>query len=423
MKGELFGALESLEREKGISKEVLISAIKSALASAAYKIINDPDVAKTDINVEISKDGDIKIYLGEEEFRSEQFGRIAAQTAKQVMIQKIREAERDVVFEKYMDKQGTIVSGAVHRFEKGNIVIELDDAEAILPRSEQILKEKFRQGQTLRACIKKIERKTGGLDIILSRASSEFVKKLFELEVPEISQGIVEIRGIARDPGERTKIAVSSNDSKIDAMGACVGVKGARVKEIVQELSGERIDVIRWSPDINEYVQAALSPIEIYSLEVDRENKNVKVTVPKNQLALLIGKKGRNIRLASELLGWEVEADAMEGDYVEVPIDAVDGLDKDTARALKKAGLKNAHSAIEAGIEGLTGIKDINEEKAKSIILSCENALKAASIAIADASLGGAPLIPETQEKNETTDEGKAEEPEISKDETAGEEK
>ena len=259
MNGELLTALERLEREKGISKEVLFSAIESALVSAARKVIDDPNVEKEDITVKMNKEtGEIKVYSDGEEVKSGKFGRIAAQTAKQVIIQKIREAERDVIHDKYQDKIGAIVSGAVHRFDKGNVIVEMDETEAVLPKSEQIPRERFRQGEGIRAYLQRVEKGAAGLEIILSRTDPGFVKKLFELEVPEISQGIVEIKAIAREAGERTKIAVCSKEEKIDPVGACVGMRGSRVRDIVRELHGERIDIVRWNADIREYLKAAV---------------------------------------------------------------------------------------------------------------------------------------------------------------------
>jgi len=240
MNGELLTALERIEREKGISKDILFEAIESALASAARKVIDDPEISKEDIEVRINKEtGEINIFLDDEELENERFGRIAAQTAKQVIIQKIREAERDVISGKYLKKIGSIISGSVHRFEKGNIIVELDDAEAVVPKSEQLPREKFRQGELIRAYLLKVDRAGGAPEIVLSRTDAGFVKKLFELEVPEISQGIVEIKSIAREAGERTKMAVCSKDEKIDPVGACVGMRGSRVRDIVKELHGE----------------------------------------------------------------------------------------------------------------------------------------------------------------------------------------
>ncbi len=378
MSMELLTALERLEREKGISKEVLFAAIESALTSAAVKIIGERDVAKEDITVKVNKEtGDIKVYKGDEEVKSEQFGRIAAQTAKQVIIQKIREAERDVISEKYLQMEGSIISGSVHRFEKGNIIIELSDTEAILPKSEQMPRERFRQGEIIRAYLLKVEKKTGGVHIIMSRSNPGFIKKLFELEVPEISQGIVGIKAVAREAGERTKIAVYSKEEKIDAVGACVGMRGSRVKEIVKELSGERIDIVRWSDDIREYVKAAVGLVEIYNIEIDRENKEVKLTVSKDQLALLIGKKGRNIRLASRLLGWELKAEAVvvvEG--TDIPISKIPDIDEETIKRLEAADCSNVSQLLELDVEGLAEIEGITEEVAEKLITVCGEAME-----------------------------------------------
>ncbi|MFH1552044.1 MAG: transcription termination factor NusA [Candidatus Omnitrophota bacterium] len=374
MNGELLNALERIEREKGISKQILFEAIESALVSAARKVIDDPHVSKEDIIVNMNKDtGEITIFSEGEEIRSELFGRIAAQTAKQVIIQKIREAERDVISDKYAKKVGTIISGAVHRFEKGNLIVELDDTEAVLPRSEQIPRERFRQGESIRAYLLKVEESGGGPEIILSRTDAGFVKKLFELEVPEISQGIVEIKSVAREAGERTKIAVCSKDEKVDPVGACVGMRGSRVRDIVKELHGERIDIVRWDDDIREYVQAAVSPAEISKMVIDRENETIKLTVPRDQLSLLIGKKGRNIRLASKLLEWQLIAEAA-AEVINIPLSGLEGIGKKSLEAMEEAGYDNVGKALEAGAQGLMELKGIGGKTAQKIIEICEEA-------------------------------------------------
>ncbi|HNX91788.1 MAG TPA: transcription termination factor NusA, partial [Candidatus Omnitrophota bacterium] len=360
MNGELLTALERLEREKGIKKEVLFAAIESALTSAAYKIIDGNATAKDEITVKMNEEtGEIKVYKGKQEVKSDQFGRIAAQTAKQVMIQKIREAERDVVYNKYLQMEGTIISGSVHRFEKGNIVVELDDTEGVLLKSGQIPRERFRQGQPIRAFLQKVERKTGGLEIILSRANCGFVQRLFEMEVPEITQGIVEIKAIAREAGERTKIAVESTEDKIDAVGACVGMRGSRVKEIVKELSGERIDIVRWSDDIEEYIKSAVSPAEIYSMEIDSENKTIKLIFPKDQLSALIGKRGRNIRLISKLVGWEIQAEAKEEKII-LSLSEVPGINEEVLHILEKAGYNNTSEVVETDVENISVVEGMD---------------------------------------------------------------
>lgn len=306
MDNELLTILEQLERDKGITKETLIEAVESAVASAARKIWTLDK--EEDIKVVLDrKTGKITAWAGEEEIHSSEFGRIAAQTAKQVVIQKIREAEKDVVFNEYNMRVGQIISGAVYRFERGNIVVDLGKSEALIPRSEQSNKEEFRQGERIRAYLLEVRRDIRGPQIILSRTNVNFVKRLFELEVPEIYEGIIEVKGIARDPGERTKISVYSKDDKIDCVGACVGMRGSRVKNIVTELHGEKIDIVRYSEDIKEYIQAALSPAEISQMQLIAEEKRVNIIVDEDQLSLAIGKYGQNVRLASKLVGWELD--------------------------------------------------------------------------------------------------------------------
>ena len=306
MENELLTILEQLERDKGISKETLIEAVESAVVSAARKIwtVNKEE----DIKVVLDrKTGKITAWAGQEEIHSSEFGRIAAQTAKQVVIQKIREAEKDVIFNEYNARIGQIISGAVYRFERGNIIVDLGKAEALIPRSEQSNKEEFRQGERIRAYLLEVRRDIRGPQIVLSRTNVNFVKRLFDLEVPEIYEGIIEIKAIARDPGERTKIAVFSKDEKIDCVGACVGMRGSRVKTIVTELHGEKIDIVRYSDDIKEYIQAALSPAEISQMQLISEEKRVNIIVDEDQLSLAIGKYGQNVRLASKLVGWELD--------------------------------------------------------------------------------------------------------------------
>ncbi|MDP8299060.1 MAG: transcription termination factor NusA [Candidatus Tantalella remota] len=379
MNGELLTALERIEREKGISKEILFEAIESALASAAKKVIDDPDVAKEDITVTVDPEtGSITVFSDGEEIENERFGRIAAQTAKQVIIQKIREAERDVIFEKYVKKEGSIVSGAVHRFEKGNIIVELDDTEAVLAKNEQIPRERFRQGEQIRAYLVNVDRGMGGPEIKLSRTDEGFVKKLFELEVPEISQGIVEIKSIAREAGERTKIAVCSKDEKVDPVGACVGMRGSRVRDIVKELHGERIDIVRWDGDLRDYLIAAVNPAEVSKMVLDRQNNTITLTVPQDQLSLLIGKKGRNIRLASKLLGWELIAEAVR-ETLDVPITNIKGIGKKTMENLENSEYDNVESLLQLGVDGLLALEGIGQKTAEKIIVACEAAYTAAA--------------------------------------------
>jgi len=349
---ELLSVLEHMEREKGIDKEFLFKAIESALTSAAKKIIGKKEI---DVVVTIDRQtGEIKILSEEQEIRSAEFGRIAAQTAKQVIIQKIREAERDIVFDDYQKRIGTITSGLVHRFEKGDIVVDLGKTEAVLPKSQQCPKERYKQGDRIRAYIMDVSKSSHGPQIVLSRSDAAFVKKLFEIEVPEITEGIVEVKSIAREAGERTKLAVWSKDDKVDAVGACVGMRGSRVKDIVRELQGERVDIVRWSDDIREYVKASLSPTEISEIKIDKTNKKIEVIVPDDQLSIGIGKHGQNIRLASKLIGWEMDIRGKE--------------EKAKAQAEEKAKVAAvAETQVEEQVAAVKGEEEKGEKPEKKL--------------------------------------------------------
>jgi len=305
MSSEILTILDSIEREKGIPKDVLFEAIESALVSAAKRILGKE---REDIEVTIDREtGEIKIAAAGKKVKSVEFGRIAAQTAKQVIIQKIREAEREIIFDDYHKRIGTIVSGSVHRFERGNIIVELGKTEGFLPRFQQCPNERYKQGDRIRAYLLEVAKTNRGPQVVLSRSDEAFVRKLFELEVPEIAEGIVEIKAISREAGERTKVAVYSKDEKIDPVGACVGMRGNRVKDIVKELHGEKIDIVRWKEDIEEYLKAAIAPAQVSSLKVDKEKKSIEVNVKEDQLSIAIGKHGQNVRLASKLIGWELD--------------------------------------------------------------------------------------------------------------------
>jgi len=392
--GELLAILEQLERDKGIDKEVLIAAVETAVASAAKKIWTvDKD---EEVHVVLDrKTGKLTAYAGEQEIRSSEFGRIAAQTAKQVVIQKIREAEKDVVYAEYHNRIGQIISGSVYRFDKGNIIVDLGKTEGLIPRSEQSSKEEFRQSDRIRTYVLDVNRESKGPQIILSRAHPFFVKRLFELEVPEIFEGIVEIKAISRDVGERTKIAVFSKDEKVDCVGACVGMRGARVKNIVSELQGEKIDIVRYSDDIKEYIQAAISPAEISQIQIHPDDKKANIIVADDQLSLAIGRRGQNVRLASELVGWElniftadqwsefqqqlestVEETAEEGTAAPAvqETELSDDLNRLTVvnikllAALQAMGIDSLEKIAQADIADLTHVKGLGKIKAEKLI-------------------------------------------------------
>ena len=385
---ELLGILEQLERDKGIKKEILIEAVEAAVSSAAKKLwtVDKDEEIRTVLDI---KTGKLTSYAGDEEIRSSEFGRIAAQTAKQVVIQKIREAEKDVVYAEYSERIGDIVSGAVYRFERGSIIVDLGKTEAYIPKKEQSGKEEFRQSDRIRAYVLDVRRENRGPQILLSRAHPNFVKRLFQLEVPEIFEGIVEIKAISRDVGERTKIAVYSKDEKVDCVGACVGMRGSRVKNIVSELQGEKIDIVRFSSDIKEYIQAALSPAEISQIQLDYEEKKANIIVADDQLSLAIGRHGQNVRLASQLVEWELnlfsfeqwkeiqeQQDDEEDGEEEVSIADLTGVGAKLIGQLTEAGFDMLEKIAEATVEDLTQIKGLGKVKAEKMIKEASVLLK-----------------------------------------------
>jgi N utilization substance protein A len=398
MSQELIAIIEQIEREKGIKKEVLIAAVESALLSAAKKVIDlKPD---EELKVQLDPEsGKIKAFRNEKEITGIDFGRIAASTARQVIIQKLREAEKDVVFGEFQGKVGEIVSGMVYRFEKGNIVVDLlGKAEGILLKREQSPKEEFKQGHRIRAYVVDVKKEVKGPQILLSRAHPNFVKKLFELEVPEIYEGIVEIKSISRQAGERTKIAVSSKNEKVDSVGACVGMRGNRVRNIVTELQGEKIDIVRYNEDIREYIKAALSPAEVSEIKLDKEKMRAEVIVADDQLSLAIGKHGQNVRLASRLIGWDLDIrtkamaleaqkqaqekeEAKEKPEAEVSekeekkkkregisLSQLTGVGAKTLASLNEAGINSIDDIVNAGLDGLKKVKGIGAKKAESLL-------------------------------------------------------
>jgi N utilization substance protein A len=426
MSQELIAIIEQMEREKGIKKEVLIQAVESALLSAVRKVIDvKPNEA---LRVELDRQtGEFHTFRNETEIKTIDFGRIAASTARQVIIQKIREAEKEVIFCEFQDKVGEIVSGTVYRFEKDSIIVDLlGKAEGVISRREQSSAEQFKQGQRIRAYVAEVKKETKGPQIVLSRTHSNLIKKFFELEVPEIYEGIVEIKAIARQPGERTKIAVWSKNDKVDSVGACVGMRGNRVRNIVNELQGEKIDIVRYSDDIREYIKAALSPAAIAEIRLDKEHMKAEVIVEDDQLSLAIGKHGQNVRLASKLLGWELDirtkttaaaavaqreaeqaAIASAGQEVaplpekpkrakkakseakekpakvkkaaeaqKMTIEDIDGIGEKTVAALADAGFKTIRDVADADIAKLVEVKGIGQKKAEKIILLAKALLK-----------------------------------------------
>ncbi len=328
--------IDQVSREKGLERDVLISALKEAIASAVKKRFGSrmdievnynensgelevyqfrtvvPEVKDpiTEISLEEAKELDPESEIGDSigtVLDMDKLGRIEAQSARQIIIQKMKSAEMDVIYDEFKDREGEVVNGIVQRFERGNVIINLGGTEALLPPSEQIPTESYRRGDRLRAYIVEVKKTQRDTQIILSRTHPEFIRKLFEIEVPEIAEGIVQIMGVAREPGSRTKIAVSSSDIDVDPVGACVGMRGSRVQTIVQELRGEKIDIVPWSPDPAKYVYNALAPAEVTQVTVDEANEALEVIVPDDQLSLAIGRQGQNVRLAAKLMGWKID--------------------------------------------------------------------------------------------------------------------
>ena len=307
-------ALRQIEREKGIDAETVIQALETALLSAYKRNYSTTDEARVEVNRD---SGSIHVFVervdpetgetGEVEVTPRDFGRIAAQTAKQVILQRIREAERDLVFEEYQEKVGDIVTGIVQQSEQRYALVDLGKVEALLPASEQMPGERYRHGMRLKVYVVEVRRSSKGPQVIVSRTHPGLLKRLFELEVPEISDGYVEIKAVAREPGHRSKIAVASSDRNIDPVGACVGARGSRVRMVVNELRGEKVDIVPWSESPEEFVANALSPAKVKKVIFHPEEELCEVIVPDSQLSLAIGKEGQNARLAAKLTGWRID--------------------------------------------------------------------------------------------------------------------
>jgi N utilization substance protein A len=369
---ELLRLIESMHMEKGIQKDLLFESLESALVSAARKRYTDIE----ELRIKIDRlNGDIRLMDGDRPLRvlePAEFGRIAAQTAKQVMIQRIREAESDVVYEEFEAKTDTLVNGVIQRIERGNIILNIGKSDAVLPRAEQIPSENYRPGERVRCYVVSVKKKGSKVVILLSRTHPDLVRELFELEVPEIYDHIVEIRGLVREPGYRTKIAVNSSDSRVDAVGACVGIRGSRIRNIVEELNGEKIDIVRWSESEDVYIRNALSPAEIEAIEFDKHHKRARVVVPEDQLSLAIGKKGQNVRLSSRLTGWDLDIMTVDQhrswrEKGRDEIATLPGVGEATVNNLLLTGFECFRDIVELGVEKLTTIKGIGEKKAEEI--------------------------------------------------------
>ena len=388
---ELKRLIEQMGKDRGIDKQIIIEALEAAMLNAARKKMGIRVDIEAHYNEEIGEievfqfktveekitDSDMQILLAEARKNHDEeaalgdslgikvdtstFGRIAVQTAKQIIIQRVKDAERDNVFEEYKGRVGELVNGFVQRFDGGNIIVNLGRAEGIVPIGEQIHRETYKRGERIRGYIFEVKKITKGPQIILSRTHPGFLRALFEMEVPEISEGLIEIVSVAREPGKRAKIAVRTKDRDIDPVGACVGMRGARVQSVVQELRGEKIDIVPFADDQAKYVCSALSPAKVNRVFMDDDNRAMEVIVPDDQLSLAIGKKGQNVRLAVKLTGWKIDVKSeaiaasqeQEGykNLMKIP-----GIDEATAEQLFNQGWKNVAALAAADIEALSSI-------------------------------------------------------------------
>ena len=420
---DLGSIVEQVAQEKGIEKKVLIETMEAAILKAAQAVfgptrelearfnddtgnidlfqymtvVENVTLPEREINLEIARKHGLDAEIGEElgfqvfwhprdaerarqqdkEFGAvldmkqarSAFGRIAAQTAKQVLLSRVRDAERDIIFNEYKDRQGQLIRGIVRRFEKGhNLIVDLGKTEGVLPAREQTPRETYRPGDRIVAFVKNIDRESRGPMIILSRQSPNLVEKLFEAEVPEIYEGIVKIVGVAREPGSRSKIAVTTRDADVDPVGACVGIKGSRVQAVVQELRGEKIDIVPFDPDPARYIINAIQPAEVNKVIVDESDHRMELVVPDEKLSLAIGRKGQNVRLAAQLTGWKLDiiSDSkfrqMEDEAL-VVLKEIDGVDEELAKSIFRLGFRALEEISEASIEELAQIEGVETEE------------------------------------------------------------
>ncbi len=402
--------VDQVSREKGVERDVLINALEEAVKAAARKKYGQDYDLEVNFNEEL---GEIEVFefkevvptvtmehlqvsleegrrldpdveLGDSlgiKMDPDKFGRIAAQSAKQVIMQRLKEAERDNVYDDFKDRQGEIINGIVQRFDRGAIIVNIGRTEGELPIKEQVQKESYKQGDRIRAYILEIKHFSRGPQVILSRSHPNLVSSLFENEVPEITEGIVQIMQVARVPGVRSKIAVFSKDPDVDPVGACVGMKGSRVQAVVQELRGEKIDIITWDPDPAKFICNALAPAEVIRVIVDENNHAMEIVVPDDQLPLAIGKRGQNVRLASRLTGWGLDVSG-ESDYNQALKDGyqslldLPGVGAKRASELYEEGFRSVEDIAGATIEELTAVQGMGVERANKLIQDADVYIK-----------------------------------------------
>jgi N utilization substance protein A len=436
---EIIEALGQIAREKSVDRQLLIDTLEAGLLSAAKKKhglnamvgvkfddqkgviemwltkavvdrIEDPSLLMTlnqarmvDPEARVGQEVRIPLDIAE-------FGRNAIQAAKQVLVQRVREAEREMVYDEYVDKVGSLVRGIVQQVDRGSVIVKINLTEAVIPARELINRDRFRQRDHVRAYVLAVDKQSKGPQVILSRTHPTFLVKLFEAEVPEIAEGIVEIKSVAREAGHRSKIAVYSRDDRIDAVGACVGIKGSRVQAIVRELGGERIDIVPWSSDPVLFVGRALNPAKVIQASLNEEDHKITVVVADDQLSLAIGKGGQNARLANKLTNWnidlvsqsEVEARKKARVEADVPVEELEGLTAKLAQKLVSSGIETADEVRKAGLEGLVAVEGVGEKTAEKILASATAALAARAVtqsAALESESGAGAAAPELTEE------------------------
>jgi transcription termination/antitermination protein NusA len=437
---DLNRVIEQVSKEKGIDRQVIVDALKDAMLSAAKRTYGPEKKIEAQWNAEI---GEVELFeirtvvdqiqdpenevtlaearrsidpeaeVGDEllaKLPPEKFGRIAAQAAKQNIIQRVRDAERDSIFKEFKTRKGELATGTVQRFEKKNIIVNLGRADAILPEKEQIPRERYRQGDRIRAYIVDVELSSRGPQIILSRTHPGLLIELFRQEVPEIYEGIVEVKGAAREPGGRAKFAVTSHDRDVDPVGACVGMRGTRVQAVVQELRNEKIDIVEWTADPAEYVCRALAPAKVSRIILDEDEHAMEVIVPDDQLSLAIGKKGQNVRLASRLTTWKLdvrsESEAEdEARRARASLSAIPGLGDVTAELLYQYGFKSAEELAASDAETVGEVEGIGPDRADGILTAARERVAQqqaeAEAAAAEAAVEPPPSLPPTASADE----------------------
>ena len=448
MSMETISILEQISRDKGIDKSILIDALKAAVEVAARKrfptakelqsefnestgeveiylektVVETIDLPDEQISLEDASEFSEDVQVGDQVLVQqvlENYGRTAAQLAKQVIIQKLREAEIDLTYNDYIDKKGELINGMVHRMEHGDLVVDLGKAEGILPRREQVFRESFNRGERIRAYVLDVRKTPKHALVILSRTHVGLIKRLFEMEVPEISEGMVEIMGVVREPNGRTKISVRTNDREIDAVGACVGMRGMRVQSIVQELRGEKIDIVEFSEDPETYIKNALSPAKVSRIILNPEDKQMTIIVAEDQMSLAIGKKGQNVRLAAKLVRWKVdikgpsESIELGGSHPflsskeESSVDFLEdvknakGLGEKVRAILFQDNLVTYEEAVKWGAKGFTELPGIGPKKAEALTKLVEDHMKLIEEQVEALKLAKKPVAEETTETTE----------------------